>query len=177
MAFISTNSDAERNDLNSNQNERDYSGVPTAELARLYDQYIDVSDIEIFAARIGMDERDLKKIVQSQHYPFTGLRIADKILDGLDLNLSALVERGEIHVIPARDSMKAALRIVEDEIWATEEDPDFVRPSDEEIEARAKALLLARETYVVKTPEQEERLRRDSLRSQARVARNQGIAE
>lgn len=97
-------------------NHRDYSGVPTSELAAVYAEYKDTNDFAIFADRIGMDERDLKKVLVTQLYPFTGLRVADKILMGIGQNLSALVLAEELHIVPARDSMSTAMKMVEDEI-------------------------------------------------------------
>lgn len=146
--------------------ERDYSGFATAEVAAVYDRYID-TDLVTFASRIGMDERDLKKIVQTQNYTFTGLRVADEIVIGLGQNVGHLIEIGELHVVPARDSANAARRIVEDEYWV--EDLDV--PTESEMEERIAELLELRRTLCIKSPEQEERLRRDSQRSMDRQAR------
>lgn len=165
--------------------ERDYSGVPTAELAALYNERTDC-DLRTFAARIEMDERDLKKVVVSQHYPFTGLFVADKIVTGLGENISALIGDGELHLIPARGSRNAARRIVEESILTENDEVCVVHeidsieglealgigvPSDEEIEKRIAKLLALRGELAIKSPEQEERLRRDAERSSVRLAR------
>ena len=97
--------------------QKDYSGVPTSELAAVYARYADV-DFGIFADRIGHDERDLKKVLISQYYPFTGLRIADEICMGLDRNVTHLIFNGELHIVPARESLATAMKIVEDYLYA-----------------------------------------------------------
>ena len=150
--------------------DRDYSGVPTAELAAVYNRYIDC-DFLTFAARVEIDERDLKGYVLTEKYPFTGLTIVDKIVTALGQTLNTLVELGELHIIPAargRDKGRGNARlIIEDEYWVKELDP----PSQEELDARITELLELRESLCEPSEEQRDRLRRDSERSMARQAR------
>lgn len=149
---------------------RDYAGVPTAELVALYEQYSD-TDLVTFAARIGMDERDLKKIVLTQDYAFVGWTKTEKILEGLGLNSSVLLNQGLLHEVPARDSRKTAQKLAEDEFWRKVEVGDRLSPPTErEMNERITELLALRDETVVKSPEQAERLRRDSERAQARTA-------
>lgn len=145
---------------------RDYSGVPTRELAAVYKRYADC-DHRTFAERIGMDERDFKKVVVTQNYSFTGLGVADEIVNGLGLNLSALIATGELTVVPARESRNAAKRMVEDEFWAK----GLEAPNAEDVKERVDALLRLRKKHCIPTEAQEDRLRRDSERSAARLAR------
>lgn len=145
---------------------RDYSGVPTAELVTIFEQYLkDTGEsFDSFARRVPMDEQDLKKTLVSQNYAFTGLATADKILlHGMGFNISQMAANGEIHVVPARSSRKAARYMVEDRCYAFDLDFD-----EDEIVAEIDELLEARERYVVPTEAQKERLRKDVRRATAR---------
>ena len=150
--------------------DRDYSGVATAELAAVYEKYNDC-DIVTFAARVGIDERDLKGYVITPKYPFTGLSIADRIVEGLGQTLNTLVEHGELHIIPAargKDRGRVSARLmVEDEYWVRDLDP----PSQEVIDARINELLELRRTLCVPSQAQAERRRRDIERAMARQTR------
>lgn len=176
--------------MNRSEAERDYSGVPTAELAVLYQEKTDC-DYRTFAARIGMDEGDLKKIVVTQKYAFTGLTWADKIVMGLGENLSLLVHDDRLHIIPARGSLNAARRIIEDTLVlsATETmeearlsikdviDQGLLPPTSvKEMQRRAEKLIALRGELALATPEQADRLRRESERSKERLARKRAEA-
>lgn len=131
-------------------------------------------DFETFAGRVPMDERDLKKILITQNYPFVGLNIADKILfHGMDLNVSQLSMDDEIHVVPARNSRNAARKMVEDLEEAIRYDqdlaPDVVIFTKDEYEEKIDELLELRRQTVVATDEQKERLKNDSARSAKRL--------
>lgn len=166
--------------------ERDYSGAPTSELATLWEKYTD-TDLVTFAERIGMDDRDLKKIVIYQNYAFTGLRAVDMIVTGLGLDLHSLVEDGELHIVPSRATVSTARKIAEDEFWTTHEesihDEHSVRvlereliEREDEIVARALELVELRNTLCAYSEAQQDRVRRDSERSNQRQKRNRATA-
>ncbi len=166
--------------------ERDYSGAPTAELAAVYEKYTD-TDLVTFAERIGMNDRDFKNVVVYQKYVFQGLRTVDMIVTGLGLDLHGLVEDGELHIVPSRATVNTARKIAEDEFWTAHEesihDEHSVRvlereliKRDDEIVARALELVELRNTLCVKSAEQQERVRRDSERSNERQKRNRVAA-
>lgn len=117
-----------------------------------------------------MDERDLKKVVLTQNYTFTGLKVADEILLGLGLNISWLVRSGELTIVPAHERWKSAERMVEDEKWVAEL-RGLPAPTEAEIEERIAALTELRRTLCVETSEQRDRLDRDAARTRARLAR------
>lgn len=154
------------------RSERDYSGFSTAEFSVVFWKYLDC-DLEIFADRIKMHERDLKKIVEEPSYAFVGLGQVDVIVEALGQNLSHLVGIGELTPVPARDSRTSAVKMVRDEIG--NEDENGVLTLDgipnEEIEERVQALLELRRTLCVVSEAQAERLRRDAERTTKRRER------
>lgn len=161
---------------------RDYSGVPTAQLAEVYHRYTTYSDIGLFAEKIGMEEGNLKKILLTQKYPFTGLHNADLILLGLGLNISQLARTGEITVVPAGEKWHSADRIVADLQWMREtsgsyatEEGEIVGSTpmdDNEVAAHIAKLKELRVTLCAPSDKQREILERDVARLKARQARN-----
>jgi len=142
-------------------------------------------DLRSFAYRIGMDERDLKKVVVSQNYAFTGLKVADLICMGLGFSIADLARRGTLTIVPGSEHWNSSVRMAQDEYRTALEgvlDPETIEttplalaykmaglepPEPEEIEDRADALRWLRERLVQETDEQRERLVRDRGRSQA----------
>lgn len=100
---------------------KDYTGVSTRELGEIFDAHLDV-DAEIFADRIGMDLRELKRIVVTQSYQWVGLDKADRICLGLGLTIGALTECGDLTVVPAWGE-QAAKKMAQDEFWVADETP------------------------------------------------------
>lgn len=73
----------------------------------MYYRYTPYTDIGKFAEHIGMEEGNLKKILVTQKYAFTGLDKADRILLGLGLTITQLEMRGEITVVPSAKANSA----------------------------------------------------------------------
>lgn len=151
---------------------KDYSGFSTAEFSKVFWKYLDC-DFEIFADRINMHERDLKKLVVNPSYAFLGLGQADIIINGLGQNINHLINIGELTVVPARDSRNSALKMVRDEIGVENEEGELDLGSipDEEIEERIQNMLELRRNLCVVSEAQAERLRRDAERTTKRRER------
>jgi hypothetical protein len=93
---------------------RDITCVPTPQLATVFHQLRDKSvPMAVVAERIGMDVRDLKKIVNLSKYRTTGIGLADRILTAVGGNLTALAETGDLTVIasPGDDNALQMARI------------------------------------------------------------------
>lgn len=178
---------------------KDCTGVPTKELAATYWEHVDVSTEE-FSGRIEMSERDLKKIVVEQRYSFQGMSTVERICDGLGIDADELLRSGELTLLPSaamRSLDKNARRMVEDEIWCkvyaelnfplsvsaseanrrTDEmvKQRFAEIGDEEIEARIQRLKDLREEKCSLSPEQADRLRRESARNAERKTRERAL--
>lgn len=73
---------------------------------------------DVFAERVGINERDLKKIVLEQKAPFLGLKHVYSILEtGLDLSVYTLVSNKKLTIIPSGVA-GCAERMVDDQIAA-----------------------------------------------------------
>lgn len=144
---------------------RDFDGFSTAEFKQVFWKYLDC-DFEVFAERIKWHERDLKNIVVEPKYAFVGMTTADEILLGLDQNVQHLINMGELHPVPARDSRASAMKMIMFEHGVEQEDGKITLEgiADEEIEARIRDLLHRRRELCVVSDEQRERLRRDAER-------------
>jgi len=129
----------------------DYTGVATRELKAIFDARQDV-DIDIFADRIGMDQRDLKKVVGDEPKSvWIGLRNADRILLGLGLTMGDVTLNGvfdevsktllPLHVIPAGNHT-AAKRFAADEFYCKAGVENTATP--QQIAARAEGLRALR---------------------------------
>lgn len=181
---------------------RDYSGVATDRLAAIYNRYVDV-DHTTFAARIGMNERQLKSIVHHIEYPWTGLGNADKIILGLGLAPDVLGS-DELPIVPGglQNVEIAAQYMIEDRLYAeisSEWDAPFFdleteegqnahklmetlikREINERLTAREADLAIERMKLVASKPvpneEQRERLDRDAARTKARNKKRQAAA-
>lgn len=151
--------------------ERDYSGVPTAELADHFRRYQKSTgvDFRAFAKNVGMEERELKKILISQEYAFTGLRLADRILLGMELNVSQMAEAGDIHVV-CRDARTCAKQLVLDQWNWDEDERDWIEQDPpEDLEDLIDAEMARRAQYIVLTEAQVARLQADSARAARRT--------
>lgn len=125
---------------------RDYTGVAVWQLANVFNR-LHKGNIERTAERIpprGMDSRDLKKIIMYQETRFAGLHTADRILLGIDENITALSQAGEIVIIPAPNRY-APYKMAEDEFWALD-----LEPTEEEFEARARELAALRDVMLAR---------------------------
>lgn len=148
--------------------------MATSQLAEVYARHVD-TDIRSFADRIGMDERDLKKVVLTQNYAFTGLKVADEICMGFGYSISDLVRLGELTIVPAHERWRSAERMAADEVWLAEvsEWPDedtgemlpMPVPTPEEVEARVQELKKLRATLCAETEHQRARLDSDAQRA------------
>jgi hypothetical protein len=99
--------------------ERDYTCVPTAQLAALFHEYRDRTDsLADIAERAELDVRDLKKIVNLGKYRTTNLALADRILNAIGQNLTSLVHAEVLVVIPLPGRDNAA-KMARDE-WYTD---------------------------------------------------------
>lgn len=100
--------------------ERDYSGVPSRQLAAVIERYRDRSETQIvLAERIGINPRDLRKLItpgRDARFRIVDLGKADRVLTAMELNISALVAQGELEIVPVRET--DAERIAQDEQWA-----------------------------------------------------------
>lgn len=149
--------------------EKDYTGVPTSELAKIFWENLDV-DLHIFADRIGMDERDLKKVVRYQTYVTTSLLVAERILTGLELD--HLLSNGGITIVAMRDSENCYRKMAEEafciraEVGSIEEAKRQGKavPSKEEMLSQIEAYRATRVEHCTRTPEQEAEIRRQSER-------------
>ena len=115
--------------------ERDYTGVATWQLSEVFHRY-NQNTMEQVSAHIpfGMHVRDLKKVVLTQAYAFTGLHVADRIFLAINKNISALAMSGEIIIIPA-NTKAAPVRMAQDEFWIK-----GIEPTQEELLYRASEL-------------------------------------
>jgi hypothetical protein len=114
---------------------RDYTGVSTRELGEIFQRFFpEDAELLYFAQEVGIDDRELKRIVYLNTYQWVGLDKADRILLGLGLNISHLASIGEITIIPASNK-RAAIQMAGDEFWAKGE-----TPSPDELETRADEL-------------------------------------
>jgi len=138
----------------------EYSGVSTRQLGDIFRRHFpDESQLGQFADEVGIDARELKRIVYQQTYQWVGLDKADRILLALGLNISHLVSLGEITVVPTRHK-RAALLMAEDEFWARGE-----TPTGSELAERADELLKLRGWVLgPKTELQEEVAEGDRMR-------------
>jgi hypothetical protein len=139
---------------------RDYTGVSTRELGEIFQRHFPADAfLADFAEAIGVDDRELKRILINHTYQFVGLDKADRILLELGLNISHLVSLGEITVVPAGNK-RAAIQMADDEFWAKGE-----TPTREQLECRAAELRDLRGWVLgPRTPEQEETLAADKNR-------------
>lgn len=105
------------------------------------------------SAIVGIEKRNLNKILVTQDYPFTGLGTADKILLAVGQDIVLLAERGEIDIIPATDKWNSAERMVEDAQWVL--DVAGMPPmSDDECADRVLRLKAKRDHLTSKAYEQ-----------------------
>ena len=120
---------------------RDHTCVPTPELARVFNAYRDKSvPMSLIAERIGMDVRDLKKIVSLGKYRTTGI----------GANLTSLADTGELTVIPS-PGPEAPAKMAEDEFWL-EGRVQATRPGPAERRRRAEAFAQLRRDTLAKYP-------------------------
>jgi len=100
--------------------ERDYTCVAGWELAAAFHRYRDRSvPLARIAERLGMDVRDLKKIVNEVKYRTVGLNLADRVLTAIGQNVTHLDLLGEVRVFPT--SLKGAQRMARDEFYARQQ--------------------------------------------------------
>jgi len=94
--------------------ERDITCVPTPQLAAVFHRLRDKSvPMAIVAERVGMDVRDLKKVVNLMKYHTTGIGLADRILTAIGHNLTHLAESGQLTIVPSpgEDNALAMARV------------------------------------------------------------------
>lgn len=143
--------------------ERDYSGVSTAELAKVIKEH--APDYQNWAELNDIDPRRIRDIFEEK-YNFTGLGFADKVCTALGLRIDDYLT-----VIPA-DKRNAGLNMATDELEIASLLWDLPAPTQEQIEARAAELRTLREEVLgPPTEAQIERLRADNERSKERLAR------
>ena len=127
---------------------KDYSGFATREFAEMFNRYLTVP-LTTFADQIGMDIRDLKRIVgDSPKHDFVGLKTADRLMMGLGMNITEVVRRGEVTVIPGSSS-NDALKMAEDEFWVRQVEADHRR-----INERADELRFLRDAVMSRRSQQ-----------------------
>lgn len=144
--------------------DRDYSGVSTAALAEAIHENVP-EDYEIWAESIGISARHIRRIF-AVDYQFTGLGIADKICHSFGRRVDDLMV-----VIPS-DTKNAAEKMAKDELEVLAESMDLPTPTAAEIMDRAAELqTLRQQTLGDPTPEQYDRLSRDSDRTKDRLSR------
>jgi len=117
----------------------------------VFNAYRDKSvPMSLIAERIGMDVRDLKKIVSLGKYRTTGIGLADRILTGIGANLTSLADTGELTVIPS-PGPEAPAKMAEDEFWL-EGRVQATRPGPAERRRRAEAFAQLRRDTLAKYP-------------------------
>lgn len=99
----------------------DVSGVPSAQLKALYEQYVD-TDPEAFAERVGLDYNYFVRLCVNPVVPVVRLKLADEILMGLGLNVSECERDGQITIVPLNKSRSAAQRMADSQIAGMRED-------------------------------------------------------
>jgi hypothetical protein len=122
--------------------ERDYSGYATKELAACFYRHLDGQSLDSVAKRVGMDPRDMRRIVALQKHDFVGLHSADRIMMSVGVNVVVAEQDGMLHAIPGR-SFKDAMRMAEDEFLTRGEIPE-----EEEVIKRAKELRVLRNSIM-----------------------------
>jgi len=132
--------------------EKDYTCVPTRQLAEVFERYRDRSvPLALIAERVPMDVRDLKKVVQQDKYRTTGLGLADRILMAIGCNITALTEAGLLTVIPSPGAGCPA-RMAYDEWWVAREPgrpapgPQERARRDAQVKRRTRELAQLRKT-------------------------------
>jgi len=121
---------------------RDYTGVATHQLVALWHKYGNKKDLVRVAEKAGIHPRDFRKIVISAQCTITGLKIVDRIVLAMGLNLATLVAMGEIDIIPTMDR-NAPRKMAQDEFWVK-----GVTPTPTELSQRASELAEYRDNVL-----------------------------
>jgi hypothetical protein len=115
----------------------DYTGVPLQELRQVIETYRKRLPTKVIAMRAGIDSREFARITRvAPGTAVIGLHKADRVCLALRQNLSDLVSRDELHVVPLGSGLITARRMARDQLMA-----EGICPTSERVEGLACELV------------------------------------